>query len=89
MSLLALAYLNGGRRGTSLKVLAKIPEWGQVAQTIYKFFISEELKRGDCKKAENLFEVVRGHCHPSPELIGLMLMNYGKVNLIIHLNFFN
>lgn len=79
MSLLALAYLNGDRRGTSLKVLAKIPEWGQVAQTIYKLLISEALKRGDSTKAENLFEIVKGHCHPSPELIGSMLMNYGKV----------
>lgn len=79
MSYLALAYLNGGRRGTSIKCLSKIPEWGQVAQTIYKSFISEFLKRGDSEKAENLYAVVRSRCLPSPELTGLMLLNYGKV----------
>ena len=80
MSCLALAYLNGGRRGTSIKYLTKIPEWGQIAQTIYKSFISEALKRGDSEKAENLFSVVRTKCLPSPEITGLILMNYGKVN---------
>lgn len=79
LSYLALAYLNGGRRGTSIKCLAKIPEWGQVAQTIYKSFISEYLKTGESAKAENLYALVRSRCLPSPELTGLMLMNYGKV----------
>ena len=79
LSYLALAYLNGGRRGTSIKCLAKIPEWGQVAQTIYKSFISECLKRGESEKAENLYDLVKSRCFPSPELTGLILMNYGKV----------
>lgn len=81
-SLLALAYLNGGKRGTAIKCLSKVPEWGQVAQTIYKFLISEALKAGDGKKSENLFEIVRSRCLPSPEIIGLILMNYGKTGRI-------
>jgi hypothetical protein len=80
LSYLALAYLNGGRRGTSIKCLSKISEWGKVAQTIYKSFISECLKRGESEKAENLYALVRSRCLPSPELTGLMLMNYGKVS---------
>lgn len=79
MSLMALAYLNGGKRGTAVKTLAKIPEWGQIAQTMYKAFISEALKSSDSEKAENLYSLVCSRCHPSPELTGLMLMNYGKV----------
>lgn len=81
-SLLALAYLNGGKRGTAIKCLAKVPEWGQVAQTIYKSFISEALKAGDSQKAENLFSIVRSRCVPSPELVGMILMNYGKTGRI-------
>ena len=54
-SLLALAYLNGGKRGTAIKCLSKVPEWGQVAQTIYKSFISEALKSGDSEKAGKSF----------------------------------
>lgn len=80
MSYLSLAYLNGGKRGTSIKCLSKIPDWGLVAQTIYKYFISEALRQGDSEKAENLYSLVRSRCIPSPELTGLMLMNYGKVN---------
>lgn len=79
ISYLALAYLNGGKRGTAIKCLSKIPEWGIVAQTVYKSFISEALKQGDSEKAENLYALVRNRCIPSPELTGLMLMNYGKV----------
>lgn len=86
---LALAYLNGGRRGTSIKCLSKIPEWGQVPQTIYKSFISEYLKRGESEKAENLYAVVRNRCLPSPELTGLILMNYGKVCRGINIIFYN
>lgn len=87
LSYLALAYLNGGRRGTSIKCLSKIPQWGQVAQTIYKSFISECLKRGESERAENLYTLVRSRCLPSPELTGLMLMNYGKVRTKIISNF--
>lgn len=79
LSYLALAYLNGGKRGTAIKSLAKIPEWGLVPQTIYKSFISEALRKGESVKAENLYEVVKSRCLPSPELSGLILMNYGKV----------
>lgn len=79
LGLLALAYLNGGKRGTAIKCLAKIPEWGKVPQTIYKSFISEALKNGDSEKAENLFAIVKDRCLPSPEISGLILMNYGKV----------
>lgn len=78
--MLSLSYLNGGRRGTALKVLDKLPEWDQTAQTIYKYLISEALKSGDSVKAENLYAVVLRHCTPSPEITGLMLLNYGKVS---------
>ena len=81
-SLLALAYLNGGKRGTAIKSLAKLPQWDQVAQSIYKSFISEALKAGDNQKAENLFTIVRSRCHPSPEITGMILMNYGKTGRI-------
>ena len=81
-SLLALAYLNGGKRGTAIKCLSKVPEWGQVAQTIYKSFISEALKSGDNEKAENLFSIVKSRCIPSPELTGMILMNYGKTGRV-------
>lgn len=79
---MSLAYLNGGKRGTAIKTLAKVPEWGQVAQTIYKSFISEALKAGDSKKAENLYSLVSSRCNPSPELTGLLLINYGKVQYL-------
>lgn len=79
MSYLALAYLNGGKRGTSIKCFSKIPEWGVIAQSVYKYFISEALRQGDSEKAENLYSLVRSRCVPSPELTGLILMNYGKV----------
>ena len=77
-----MAYLNGGKRGTAIKCLLKIPEWGQVPQTIYKSFINEALKNGDSEKVENLYSIVKSRCIPSPELTGLMLMNYGKVSFI-------
>ena len=81
-SLLALAYLNGGKRGTAIKCLSKVPEWGQVAQTIYKSFISEALNANDGSKAENLFSIVKSRCIPSPELTGMILMNYGNTGRI-------
>jgi hypothetical protein len=73
--------LNGGKRDAAIKCLSKIPEWGITAQTIYNVFISEALNQGDSVKAENLFKIVRGQCLPSPEITGLILMNYGKVNV--------
>lgn len=80
MSALALSYFNGGKRGTALKVLDKLPKWDSTAQTIYKAQISEALKSGDATKAENLFLKVQQHCLPSPELTGMILMSYGKVS---------
>lgn len=83
MTALALAYYNGGRRGTALKVLDKLPTWNDaVSQTIYKVQISEALRAGDGKRAENLFLKLQHKCQPSPELTGLMLMNYGKTGFI-------
>ena len=82
MTALALAYYNGGRRGSALKVLDMLPTWNATAQTIYKAQISEALKAGDGKKAENLYLKVQQKCLPSPELTGMLLMSYGKTGFI-------
>ncbi len=82
MSALALAYYNGNRRGSALKVLDMLPSWNVTAQTIYKAQISEALKAADGKKAENLYLKVQQKCRPSPELTGMLLMSFGKTGLI-------
>lgn len=79
MSLLALAYFNGGRRDTAMALLEKTPHWDTVAQTMHKLLISDALKSNDSSRSWQLFAAVRQHALPSPELVGMMLMHCGKV----------